>query len=276
MRIQHALAAALLLASAQSLAAQRITYKEEDDASWLENCRHNWGDRDRGHACAVRDVPVSLSGSSLEVDGRQNGSIRVIAWDGNTVKVSARLQANGDDDAEAARVLEGVKIVADGHSLRADGPSSSWRDGADWSASYVIHVPRRFDLDLSAHNGSLAVVGVNGRLELRTVNGSVTLDQVGGDVHAHTQNGSLRVGLVGDRWVGGGLDAETQNGSVRVEVPKQYVATLETGTVNGRLNTEIPVTFTGRFDRHLTIPLNGGGTHLRAITTNGSVAITTQ
>lgn len=276
MRAQHAIAAALLLFAAPSLSAQRTAWKEEDDATWLDHCRHNWGDSDRGHACAVRDVPIALAGKSLEVDGRQNGSIRVIAWDGNSVKVTARLQASADDDAAADRLLNAVKIVADGRSVRADGPSSQWRDDANWSASYTIHVPRHFDLDLSAHNGSIAVAGVNGHLELRTTNGSVVLDQTGGEVHARTQNGSLRVELAGSRWDGGGLDAETQNGSVRVAVPKSYVATLETGTVNGRINTEIPVTFTGRFDRHLTIPINGGGTRLRAMTTNGSVAITTQ
>ena len=137
----------------------------------------------------------------------------------------------------------------------------------------MVWVPRRFDLSLAAQNGALRVTGVRGRMELRTVNGSVGLDDVGGDVRARTQNGSLRLELTGARWDGRGLDAETQNGSVRLTVPARYAGQLETGTVNGRINSEIPITLQGRIGRRLSVPLNGGGPTIRAQTTNGSVQI---
>jgi DUF4097 and DUF4098 domain-containing protein YvlB len=96
---------------------------------------------------------------------------------------------------------------------------------------------------------------------------------VGGDVHARTQNGSLNVQLAGKSWDGEGLDAVTQNGSVRIAIPDAYAATLETGTVNGRINTDFPITVQGRISRQLSVPLNGGGRTIRAMTTNGSVRI---
>jgi DUF4097 and DUF4098 domain-containing protein YvlB len=140
--------------------------------------------------------------------------------------------------------------------------------------SYSVWVPRTFDLTLDALNGGLGVTGVRGKMALRTTNGGVSLSDVGGDVHARTQNGGLRVELSGQKWEGAGLDAETQNGSVRLSIPARYAAQLETGTVNGRINTEIPITFTGRISNRLSIPLNGGGATVRAITTNGAVSIT--
>ncbi|HET9012255.1 MAG TPA: hypothetical protein VFN38_10610, partial [Gemmatimonadaceae bacterium] len=93
------------------------------------------------------------------------------------------------------------------------------------------------------------------------------------DVHARTQNGSLNVQLTGTGWDGAGLDAETQNGSVRLAVPERYAATIETGTVNGSMHTDFPVTVQGRISRRLTLPLNGGGRTIRALTTNGAVRI---
>lgn len=242
------------------------------DAEWLDNCRNNWGD-DRGHACEVRDVPVRLSGRAIEIDGRQNGSIRVQGWDGNDVKVTARLQANGESDADAQALLKDIRITSDGRRVSAEGPNNDRGYRSGWSASYVVMVPRRFDLSLDAYNGSLGVDGVTGKLELSTHNGSVTLTDVGGDVHARTQNGSLNVQLAGTSWSGDGLDAVTQNGSVRLAVPASYAATLETGTVNGRINTDIPITVQGRISRQLSVPLNGGGKTIRAMTTNGSVNI---
>jgi DUF4097 and DUF4098 domain-containing protein YvlB len=82
------------------------------------------------------------------------------------------------------------------------------------------------------------------------------------------------VQLSGTKWDGTGLDAETRNGSVRLAVPEQYAAQLETGTVNGSIRTDIPVTVSGRISRQLSIPLGGGGRTIRAMTTNGSVQIT--
>ncbi len=271
-RFRHVIVAFALLAVASPLRAQRNA--NDSDAEWLDNCRSgNWsGNDDRGRACEVRQVPVHLNARLLEIDGRQNGSIRVRGWDGDTVRVTARLQANANSDDEAGSMLKEVRIVTDGRSVRADGPSN-WRSREGWSASYVVSVPRKFDLSLEATNGALGVDGVSGRLQLRTTNGSVALTDVGGDVHARTQNGSLNVQLAGRGWDGAGLDAETQNGSVRVAVPEQYAAQLETGTVNGSIHTDFPVTVQGRISRRLSLPLNGGGKTIRALTTNGTVRI---
>jgi hypothetical protein len=96
---------------------------------------------------------------------------------------------------------------------------------------------------------------------------------VGGDVRARTQNGSLNVQLEGVKWDGAGLDAETENGSVRMGIPSSYAAQIETGTVNGHMSTDFPITVQGTIGRRLSLPLNGGGTTLRAITTNGSVSL---
>jgi hypothetical protein len=261
-----------LLATALPLQAQRNSF--DNDADWLDQCRSgNWnGDGDRGRACEVRQVPLHLTGRALEIDGRQNGSIRVRAWDGDSVRVTARLQANANSDADAANLLKDLRIIADGRSVRAEGPDN-WRSHEGWSSSYVVWVPRRFDLSLEATNGALGVDGVMGRLELRTVNGSVALTDVGGDVRARTQNGSLNVQLAGTAWNGTGLDAETQNGSVRLAIPDNFAAQLETGTVNGSIHTDFPVTIQGQISRRLSLPLNGGGKTIRALTTNGTVRI---
>jgi hypothetical protein len=272
--LRPALVAVALFGSAVPLSAQRLAF--DDDAEWLEHCQSGrWsGDDDRGRACEVRQVPVRLAGRSIEIDGRQNGSIRVRGWDGDSVRVTARLQANARSDDDARQMLKDVRIVTDGRSVRAEAPStSSWVNREGWAASYVVWVPRRFDLSLEANNGSLGVDGVSGKLDLRTTNGSLALTNVGGDVHARTQNGSLNLQLAGSGWDGTGLDAETQNGSVRLAVPEHYAALLETGTVNGTINTDFPVTIQGRISRRLSLPLNGGGKTIRALTTNGAVRI---
>jgi hypothetical protein len=273
MRPLLALVAVALLLPSGYAHAQRRAF--DTDAEWLEHCREQrWHDGDeRGRACEVRDVPVRLAGRSLAVSGAPNGSVRAFGRDGDAVTVTARIQADGRTDADAQSHLAEIRIVADGRSVRAEGPP---QDGDDdgWSVSYVLEVPRRFDLDLESRNGSLGVSGVTGTIELRATNGSVALADVGGDVRARTQNGSLNVQLAGKRWDGAGLDAETHNGSVRVRIPDDYSARLETHTVNGSLRTDFPVTMRGRISRDLTLPLGAGGAPIRVTTTNGSVTLT--
>lgn len=269
---RHSLVAFCLLSSAAPLHAQR--YTDDDNARWLDQCLHNGdGDRDRGRACEVRVVPLRLTGRALDIDGRENGGIRVQAWSGDSVRVTARLQAWEEDDAAAANLLKEIRVVSDGRHVSADGPSSGSHHH-DWSVSYMVWVPRNFDLTLEANNGGLGVSGVHGKLDLRTTNGGVSLDDVGGDVHARTQNGGLNVSLVGTQWDGTGLDAETENGGVRLSIPQKYAATIETGTVNGSMQTDFPITLQGRISRQLTLPLNGGGKTIRAMTTNGGVRLT--
>ena len=268
---RHTLAPLFLLLASSAAQAQRSS--DYDDRDWERNCRDGWGGSDdRGRACQVRPVAVRLSGRAISIDGRENGSIRVIGWDGDSVKLSARIQANARDDAAAKELIDNVKITVDGSRISSD-VQRGWSRNENVSVSYVLFVPRRFDLDLDANNGSLGVNGVSGKMDLRTTNGSVSLTDVGGDVHAHTQNGSLNLQLAGGKWDGRGLDADTQNGSVRMGIPSSYAATIETETVNGHVNTDFPVTVQGRISRHLTLPLNGGGTTLRATTVNGSVTL---
>jgi len=56
-------------------------------------------------------------------------------------------------------------------------------------------------------------------------------------------------------------------------VPENYSARVETGTVNGSVNTEFPVTVQGRITKQLALNLGSGGAMVRAMTTNGGVQL---
>jgi hypothetical protein len=270
----RALAAVVALAvTAPTLAAQRDR-DEPDDAGWLEQCRRNesggWHDDGRERFCDVRVSQLQLRGR-LAVDGRQNGGVAVRGAEGSGAVVHARVTAEARTRAEAEEVAREVRISTAGDSVVATGPERS--RGRSWYVSYVVEVPRRTDLWVAAQNGGVSVAGVTGRMELTTHNGGMSLTDVGGDVRASTHNGGLRVRLAGRRWEGAGLDAETRNGGVQLELPDGYAAHLETGTVNGGFNTDIPITVQGRVGRRITTDLNGGGPPIRVTTTNGGVTL---
>lgn len=235
-------------------------------------CR-NYNDRDDDYYqhCEVRDS--NLPAGPLNVDAGQNGGVSVAAWDNNEIRVRAIVRGSARSDARAREIANQVQVQAGSGRVSATGPDLDRREW--WSVSYRINVPRKNDLDLSATNGGITIIGVNGNLRFDTTNGGVRLQDVGGRVNGDTRNGGLTVLLSGSRWDGEGLDVETSNGGVTLSIPDGYNADLETRTVNGGLRVDFPITVQGELTsrRGISTRLGSGGPMVRVRTTNGGVKI---
>ena len=232
-------------------------------------CRDAGWDDDYFRACDVRES--TMPAGPLTVDAGRNGGIRVEGWDRNEIRVLAVVTANARREEDARQLASEVQVQTGSGRVSSTGPTTSGRQW--WSVSYRINVPRQNDLELNANNGGINIDAVHGTIRFETTNGGVTLRNLGGDVRGETRNGGLNVTLTGDRWEGAGLDVETRNGGVRMLVPERYSAELETGTVNGRVRIDFPITVSGSLDRSLRTTLGSGGARVRAVTRNGGIRI---
>ena len=257
-----------LLCIASPIVAQEAATRSQ---RFMRDCDRSYDDRDRERFCDVREVTLKAPQRSLFVDGRDNGGVSFYGWDKNEVLVRAMIQANADTRAEAESLAREVRIETDGDRVRADGPLN--RRYASWAVSYEVWVPRKTNLEADTHNGGVTVEGVEGRMALSAVNGGIGLRQVAGDIRARTTNGGVSAYLDGQTWRGTGLDLETTNGGVTLEIPRGYSAELETGTVNGSMNIDFPITVQGYIGRRINTKLGSGGPRVRATTTNGGVRI---
>ncbi|HEX6718961.1 MAG TPA: hypothetical protein VF088_17770 [Pyrinomonadaceae bacterium] len=233
-------------------------------------CRDNsyYNDRLVGN-CEIREQTLAPTGAPISIDGRQNGGVSVKGWDQNQILVRARVQTGAPTAAEAEALGRQVRIETSGAKIFASGPEG--QKDYHWDVSYEVFVPRRADLSLETHNGGIAIADVNGRIDFSAVNGGVVLKRVGGAVRGSTTNGGLMIELSGDRWDGESLDVSTTNGGIVMSVPENYSAHLETGTVNGSVSTDFPVTVQGRLNKQLALNLGSGGATVKATTTNGGV-----
>jgi hypothetical protein len=260
-------AAIVLAAFSSPMAAQRRIVPDSD---WCAD--ENWG-RDRQGFCEVREYTVPAAGSTLTVDASPNGGIAVEGASRGDILVRARVVATATTEEEARAIAARVQVVATADHVDADGPRDLGRREG-WHVSYRLAVPVHTPLSLRSTNGGISVDGVNSRVELRTTNGGVKLSRMGGDVEGRTTNGGIDVDLDGSSWQGAGLDVETTNGGVRLSIPAQYNAHLETGTANGSVNVDFPVTVQGTFGRSFSTDLGSGGAPVRVRTSNGGVRIT--
>jgi DUF4097 and DUF4098 domain-containing protein YvlB len=267
---RSALIAALMAFSGIAVLAQKTDKIKTKDGSLACRDDQRWNDRLVG-SCEIREQTLALSGGTIAIDGRQNGGVSVKGWDQNQVLIRARVQTSAPTQAEAAELGRQIRIETSGARIYASGPDN--RRDYHWDVSYEVFVPRRADLSIETQNGGIAIAEVNGRIEFNAMNGGVVLKRVGGTVRGSTTNGGLVVELGGDRWDGETLDVSTTNGGVIVSVPENYSAHLETGTVNGSISVDFPVTVQGRITKELALNLGSGGATVKAVTTNGGVRI---
>ena len=259
------LTTALLLATPAAAAAQA----DDEDQDWIERCEDN-GDGDRERYCEVRVERLDARGE-IVVDAGRNGGAIFIGQDRSDIEVHVRIQAQARSESRARAIAGDVTFTTDG-TVRSDGPDTE--RGENWSATFVVYVPRRTDVEAQTYNGPVSARDIDGRVRLDTYNGPITLKNLAGDTRASTRNGPLYVELTGTGWQGAGLDAETRNGPVTLEVPDDYNAELVTGTINGPMSSDLPLTVEfmgGR--RHLNATLGTGGTKLRVVTHNGPFSL---
>jgi len=246
-------------------------FAQKDDQKEKLACRDNWHSDKLVSHCEIKEETLPASGDTIAVDGRMNGGVSIKGWERNQILMRAQIQTAAPTEAEANELTKQIKIEAAGSKIFASGPEN--RKDHWWSVSYEIFVPQRSNLSLKTNNGGISISDVNGRLEFNALNGGVHLKRVGGTVRGGTTNGGLHIELSGDRWDGEALDVRTTNGGVSMSIPENYSAHLETGTVNGHLSIDFPVTVQGNITRELAVNLGSGGATISAMTTNGGVKI---
>lgn len=261
------LIAALVASTGIAVLAQKDKSKDKDRSL---TCREdNWNNDRLVNNCEIREQTLALSGGTIAIDGRQNGGVSVKGWDQNQVLVRARVETRAPSAGEAEELSRQIRVETSGAKIFASGPET--RKDYQWHVSYEVFVPRRADLSIETHNGGIAIADVNGRIDFTALNGGVVLKRVGGAVRGSTTNGGLVIELVGDRWDGDSLDVSTTNGGVIMTVPENYSAHLQTGTVNGSVNVDFPITVQGRINKQISLNLGSGGASVKAMTTNGGV-----
>jgi DUF4097 and DUF4098 domain-containing protein YvlB len=238
-----------------------------DGQDW---CDENKWERDE-HACEVREITIDADWSLITVDGGTNGGISVEGWDKDEIRIRAKIRAWDRNEDDARDTLKEIEIKLNGETIQADGPRMKNRHG--WSVSYELMVPRKSNLNLETLNGGIRIEDVEGEIRADATNGGLKLSQLAGDVDVHTTNGGVSVELHGDSWTGRGLEASTTNGGVKVWIPKDYNADLETGTVNGGIDFDFPITVQGRISKQIRATLGDGGPTIRIKTTNGGVRL---
>lgn len=235
------------------------------------------------------------------------GAIRIEAWDGDTIQVTAEMD---ESSGRADRTTMRVEQASDGMvEAVTEYENVFWGIDQPARVEYTVKVPRQTSVRAKNVSGALHVRGVEGRHKLANVSGAVTLDDIHGDTSAKTVSGSLKArnlhGPADLNSVSGSVEVltsemptltaasvsgsvtietplyagpyqfSTVSGKVRLEVPDGQGLHVTGRTVSGRLKTSLPGTRGVHDRRYWDVDLNGGGPLVTMKSTSGNLVIVT-
>src|SRR5439155_23827904 len=108
----------------------------------------------RASHCEIREDTIG-GANPLDIDSGPNGGIRIRGWDRGDVLVRSKITGYADTDADARRLVSGVRIDTGGGRVRADGPSTG-RDEHGY-VNFGVEVPGTAMLTLDAQNVGVSV-----------------------------------------------------------------------------------------------------------------------
>ncbi|HET9010457.1 MAG TPA: DUF4097 family beta strand repeat-containing protein [Gemmatimonadaceae bacterium] len=196
-------------------------------------------------ACAQQtDTTIAVQPNARVQIQNFAGSIRVVAWDRNAVRVHA-----GQSRRDEVRVQGGEAAL----SIVTVNKS-----GVPAPLDYEITVPVRASLDISGTYTDITIEGVRGSVSATTVQGGVSLrggdgvislKSVEGAVTAQDATGRIEVNGVNKglvlRNVNGDIAAETVNGSIELDGIES--SDVDAETVNGRVTYVGSIRDRGRY-----------------------------
>ena len=265
------------------------------------------GSSDSPRYTETRTVRVPIApGSGVDVKTR-NGSVEIASSGASTSEavVTATLSARSQQRLDETRVV--AEAVGNKIDVRVEWPSNRAQSGE--GCSFRIDTPNPTNIDVKTSNGRISLRDSAGHAELDTSNGSIRVMNHGGDVNATTSNGRIEL-----RDIAGAADANTSNGnidlvnvsgrafastsnasalvhladnspgpvqirssngSIDLAIGRNFTGDLRLATSNGRIRFDSPVQVQDmESNRSATLRFGTGGAASSAVTSNGSITIT--
>jgi hypothetical protein len=188
---------------------------------------------------SLGEAPALTVGKDEESEnsGFHNGGIEVMGWDREQYAVTVCKAAAGPTQSEAQQLLSQIQIQRNGGNLTITGPERS--GDQQWNVMLLVSAPRAAKLDLSTHNGPLAVRNMTGGGELRAHNGPIQLKDSSGDFIVETHNGPIAFS-----GHSGNVKLNAKNGPITVDVAdEEFTGELSGEAKNGPIQLMLPAKF---------------------------------
>jgi hypothetical protein len=222
-----------------------------------------------------QEFRIPLASLSLLDCKSHNGEITVTGADNvSEIVVHALLSVRGwtPEDARANLDLLSVVREIDGQTVKLSGRAD---DRLDWNMSpsfaFTITAPAQLGMQLTSHNGAIAVHGLRAAATADSHNVGITVQTVAAHLALTTHKGEITADVQGQ----GRLDGivTTHNGAVDIRLADGVSTSIVARTHNGSLQAMRTLTDLRVSDSSLSGRLGDGGGQLQVSSHNGDVTI---
>jgi DUF4097 and DUF4098 domain-containing protein YvlB len=236
----------------------RFDEKAGEASVTAKSRHHGWFDGFHGRVTVTVEVPFETSvdihtaGGSIDLAG---------------LKRPARLRTSGGSlrIADLSADLDGDTSGGSVHVRNVAGNARVGTSGGSIEAERI-----QGSLDAATSGGSVRVENVSGDLKAHSSGGPIRILEASGRVDADTSGGGVEVAFAKGNGKGGRI--ESSGGGITVSLDPSVH--LEIDAHAEHVDSELPLTVSGRFSREsLHGTLNGGGPSLRIETSGGSIRI---
>jgi len=148
------------------------------------------------------------SGGRLKIDSA-NGAIKILSWDKNEAELTARFRTS------RKKAHSKIEISNDNNSLELNitHPKELHESGY---VNLELSVPGNISGDIKTVNGSIALSGITGTINIKTTGGSIILENVSGNISASTAFGNVSGSIQN---IEDNLYITTINGNIDLKLP---------------------------------------------------------
>lgn len=281
-----------LVAAGRPTGSRHMAVTTNDETSSDDCSEHLHMYNDDFRASVRGEETRSLPNQPLTITGERNGGIQVTTWDQADFSLKLCKQVAADDESAGRKLLGEIKIAVNGSNVSISAPDSD--DRHSLGTLLMVKAPRDATLNLSVHNGGVALnrfIGTaeahahnggisfkrsSGKLTAEAENGGISIRDCSGEINANVQNGGLSIDLP-ERWEGKGLEAHTHNGGLVVSVPKNFNGGVEiVGSEHASIVCKDSICDAAErtWDNgHRMLRLGGANPQIHATTVNGGIVV---
>ena len=236
----------------------KVEVKDDNDNY---NFLYNDAEKENGSA-GIKEKSKTYT-KSYPLDGNdkiklsnQYGKITVSTWDRHEVKVDVYIKAQAQDEGDAQKLLDGVKISDNKEddlvTFRTEiehGGGSFWNFGTNKKhkveINYMVYMPVKTDLNVEDNYGAIELPDLDGKIKISSSYGSVAAKNMSSTANVvEGSYGTLSLGSVN------GLKLDYSYGNVNIGGCNNLKADLSYGTFNmGKLTGagEFDISYVGGF-----------------------------
>jgi len=124
--------------------------------------------------------------------------------------------------------------------------------------------------ELSTSGGMITALNYTGDINASTLGGHIVLKGSDGYIKASSSGGNIKIDYTGKNE---GIDASTLGGNITADLPSDFNADVDIGTLAGRVDCDFAKVDNEKISTFLKTKFNNGGKILKCITSGGNIVI---